>query len=89
MSESNEAGGTQPHGGLFPDHIPLPRIGPELNPNDPPCERTVRYLLDQAAVPYIKIAGVRFYHRDDLRRAILAREVNRQPRRPGRPRRAA
>jgi hypothetical protein len=74
---------------LFPNHASIAKLAPELIPEDPPCERTMRNLLDKLAVPYVKVAGVRLYDRDVVRAAILAGEVNRQPRRPGRPRKAA
>jgi hypothetical protein len=89
MQQIEQAQGTQAPRPLFPNHVGIVQLALELNPADPPCERTVRNLLDEHAIPYVKVGGVRLYDRDKVRAAILAREVNRQPRRPGRPRKAA
>jgi hypothetical protein len=76
---------------LFPDRITLLDIARAIRPGDPrgACERTARNLMDRLAVPYLKLAGMRLYDRTVVREALLRAEVNRQPRRPGRPRKAA
>jgi hypothetical protein len=72
---------------LFANRVSIHQLPAELNKDKPPCERSVRNLMDKLEVPFIKIAGVRWYDRDDVRDAILATEVNRKPRGRGRPRR--
>jgi hypothetical protein len=56
-----------------------------VDPENPCCERSVRCLMDRLDVPFVKVLAVRFYDLDAVRSAILASEVNRQPRRRGRP----
>lgn len=51
----------------------------------PVSERSVYNEMDRLNVPFVKVLNVRWYNIDDVRAAILARKVNRQPRRPGRP----
>lgn len=63
---------------LLGNRINIKQLAVELNPDKPPCERSVYNLLGQLQVPYVKILGVRWYDRDVVREAILAREVNRQ-----------
>jgi superfamily I DNA/RNA helicase len=89
MQQTEQAQGTQEPRRLFPNHRAIVQLAREVNPDDPLCERAMRNLLDELAVPYVKVGGVRLYDRDEVRAAILAREVNRQPRRPGRPKKAA
>lgn len=89
MQQTEPGQGTQEPRPLFPNRASIAKLAPELNPDNPPCERTTRNLLDRLAVPFVKVGGVRLYDRDEVRAAILACEVNRQPRRPGRPKRAA
>jgi hypothetical protein len=48
-------------------------------------ERSVYNEMDRLGVPYVKIMNARWWNVDDVRAAILAREVNREPRRRGRP----
>lgn len=89
MQQTNQTHGTTEPRKLFPNHATLAELGPELIPADPPCERTMRNLMERLAVPYVKLAGQRFYDRDVVRAAILASQVNRQVRGRGRPRTAA
>jgi hypothetical protein len=63
----------------------IKQLAVELNPADPPCERSVYNLLDELDVPYVKVLNVRWYDPDVVRAAILAREVNRQRPKRGRP----
>ncbi len=51
-------------------------------------ERSVYNAIDRYSIPYVVIFRRRYISPDALR-AALVREVNRQPRRPGRPRKAA
>jgi hypothetical protein len=73
---------------LLGNRVNIPQLAAELNPDNPPCERSIYNLMDQLNVPYVKVLGVRWYDRDVVRAAILAREVNRQPVRRGRPSRS-
>ena len=41
---------------LFPGYCNLQKLAVAINPDDPPCERTVRNLMDDLGVPYIKPA---------------------------------
>ena len=74
---------------LFPGYCNLQKLAVAINPDDPPCERTVRNLMDDLGVPYIKPAGERLYDVNAARASILATEVNRKPRGRGRPLKAA
>jgi len=86
MQQTEQAQGTQaPRNRLLPNRITLDEIAEAIDG----CERTARSLMDRLGVPYVRVKNIRLYDRDVVRAAILAREVNRQPRRPGRPRRAA
>ena len=79
---------------LFPNRMTLQDIARAVRPNDPrgACERTARNLVDRLHVPYVKLAGVRWYDRDAVRAALLAGEQGGRasaPRGRGRPRKAA
>jgi hypothetical protein len=86
MSQTEQSFETQEQQApLLGNRLNIPKLAIALNPADPPCERSVYNLMDRLNVPYIKVLNVRWYDPDDVRKAILAGEVNRQPRRPGRP----
>jgi hypothetical protein len=86
MSQTKQSSDTQEQQSpLLGNRLNIPRLAIALNPTDPPCERSVYNLMDRLNVPYIRVLKVRWYDPDDVRKAILAGEVNRQPRRPGRP----
>jgi hypothetical protein len=70
---------------LLGNRLNIAKLAIALNPADPPCERSVYNLMDRLNVPYIKVLNVRWYDPDEVRNAILAGEITRQPRRPGRP----
>ncbi len=70
---------------LLGNRLNIAQLAIALNPADPPCERSVYNLTDKLKVPYVKVLGVRWFDPDEVRAAILAGEVSRQPRRPGRP----
>lgn len=70
---------------LLGNRLSIAKLAIALNPDDPPCERSVYNLVDRLNVSYVKVLNVRWYDPDEVRSAILAGEINRQPRRAGRP----
>jgi hypothetical protein len=76
---------------LLRNRVTFEQLGKMLSPDpkNPCCERAVRNLMDFLDVPYVKVLGIRWYDLDQVRAAILASEVNRQPRGRGRPRKIA
>jgi hypothetical protein len=70
---------------LLPNHVTIAQLALEINPTKPPCERSIYNLVDRLNIPYVKLLNERLFDRDVVRAAILASEVNRQPRRRGRP----
>jgi hypothetical protein len=76
---------------LLPNRITLLDIARAMRPGDArgACERTARNAMDRLSVPYVKMAGQRWYDKAAVREALLRGEVNRQPRGRGRPRKAA
>lgn len=67
---------------LLSDRVSIADLAAELGV----CERTIRGEMDRLQVPYVKLCNVRWYSRQDIRAALLARAVNRAPRGRGRPR---
>jgi hypothetical protein len=88
LQNENTATAPEP---LFPNRMTLQDIARAMRPGAPrgACERTARNLMDRLHVPYVKLAGVRWYDRDAVRAALLGAEVNTAPRGRGRPRNAA
>ncbi len=78
---------------LIGDRITLEQIAAAIRPpGRPACARTARNLVDRLHIPFVKVAGVRWYERETVRRALLAGEQGGRasaPRRPGRPKKAA
>lgn len=60
-----------------------------LSPDRTVSERTVYNEMDRLNVPYVKVVGRRWYNLEQVKTAILASEISRQPRGRGRPRKAA
>jgi hypothetical protein len=69
---------------LLPNHVTIAQLALEINPNKPPCERSIYNLVDRLNIPYVKLLNERLFDRDVVRAAILASEVTRQPRGRGR-----
>jgi hypothetical protein len=86
-----ETRATAPVEPLFPNRMTLLDIARAMRPGDPrgACERTARMAMDRLRVPFIKMAGCRWYDRETVRKALLASEVNREPPKRGRPTREA
>jgi hypothetical protein len=53
------------------------------------CERSVANVVDKMNVPYVRFLNRRYAKPEDVCAAFVAREVNRDPRGRGRPRKAA
>jgi hypothetical protein len=70
---------------LLGNRLNIAGLAIALNPASPPCERSVYNLMDSLNVPYIKVLNARWYDPAQVKAAIMAREVNREPRRRGRP----
>jgi hypothetical protein len=71
---------------LLPEHVTIEDLRHLLGaPGKPVSERGIYNELDRLRVPYVKVMNIRRYKINDVRAAILDREVTRQPRRPGRP----
>jgi excisionase family DNA binding protein len=51
-------------------------------------QRSVYNAITRKRIPFVRIFGVRYMAPADIRAALIG-DVNRQPRRPGRPRKAA
>jgi len=66
---------------IIENHLTLAEIAEETNTS----EQTARNEMDRLAVPYLKFGNVRFYNRDDVKRALLSRVTDKGPRRRGRP----
>ena|ERR1700761_2076948 len=45
------------------------------DPQNPRCERTIRNLMDDLRVPYIRLMGDRWYDLDQVRSAIMAQQA--------------
>jgi hypothetical protein len=85
QTEQQQAPTEQRHP-LLRNHVNIDGLAHLLGTEGKPVsERSVYNEMDRLDVPYVRVLSVRWYDIDAVRAAILAREVNRQPRGRGRP----
>jgi hypothetical protein len=70
---------------LLFNRLSIEQLATLLNPEKPVSERSVYNEMDRLNVPYVRVLSKRWYDVDQVRAAILASEVNRQPVKRGRP----
>lgn len=70
---------------LLSNRVNIEQLATLLNPDKPVSERSVYNEMDRLNVPYVRVLSRRWYDIDQVRAAILASEVNRQPPKRGRP----
>jgi hypothetical protein len=70
---------------LLSNRVNIEQLATLLNPDKPVSERSVYNEMDRLSVPYVRVLSRRWYDLDQVRDAILASEVSRQPPKRGRP----
>jgi hypothetical protein len=70
---------------LLLNRVSIEQLTTLLDPDKPVSARSVYNEMDRLNVPYVKVLSKRWYDIDQVRAAILASEVNRQPAKRGRP----